>query len=67
MKYIQNLGSSEKMKVYRQKGDFIRLVCVRIAAALDQINKMADCRLYRLEGKQDKFLLLFSSNDCIIK
>ena len=27
---------------------FIRFVCVRIAAALDQINKKADCRLYRL-------------------
>ena len=36
------------------KGDFIRFVCVRIAAALDQINKMADCRLCRLEGKQGR-------------
>ena len=55
------------MKIYRQKGGFIKFVCVRIAVALDQINKMADCRLFRLEGKQGMFLLLFSSNDCIIK
>ena len=34
---------------------------------VDQINKMADCRLYRLEGKQGKFLLFVSSNVCIIK
>ena len=38
-----------------------------MAAAVDKINKIADCRLSRLEGKQGKFLLLISSNDCIIK
>ena len=54
-------------KMYRQNGDFIRFVYVRIAAAVDKINMMADCRLSRLEGKQGKFLLLFSSNDCNIK
>ena len=53
--------------MYSQKGDFIRFVCVRIAAAVDKINKMADCRLSRLEGKQGKVLLLFLSSDCIIK
>ena len=52
--------------MYRQK-DFIRFVCIRIVAAVDKINKMADCRLSRLEGKQGKCLLIFSSNDCIIK
>ena len=37
--------------------------------AFDKINKMADCigLLSRLEGKQGKLLLLFPSNDCIIK
>ena len=50
-----------------KKEDFTRFVCVRIAAAVDNINKMADCRLSRLEGKQGKFLLLFLSNDCMIK
>ena len=41
--------------MYRQKEDFIRFDCVRIAAAVDKINKMADCRLSLslLEGKQD--------------
>ena len=51
----------------RQKGKFIRFVSVRIAAVVDKINKMADCRLSHLEGKQGKFLLPFSSNDYIIK
>ena len=32
---------------------------VRVAAAVDKINKMADSRLSRLEGKQGKCLLLF--------
>ena len=42
-------------------------VSVRIAAVVDKINKMADCRFSHLEGKQGKFFLPFSSNDCIIK
>ena len=58
--------NSVLQQMYRQKGDFIRFVCVRIAAAVDKINKMADCRLSRLEGKQGKILLLFPSNNCII-
>ena len=41
--------------MYSQKGDFLRFVCIRIAAAVDKINKMADCRLSRLEGKQGIF------------
>ena len=45
----------------------MQFVCVRIAVALDKLNKVADCRLSRLEGKQGKVLLLISSNDCIIK
>ena len=54
--------------MYRQNGDFIRFICIRIVAAVDKINKMADYRLSRLEGKQGKFLAsFFSSNDCIIK
>ena len=53
--------------MYQQKGDLIIFVCVRIVAAVDKINKMADYRLSRLEGKQGMFLLLCPSNDCIIK
>ena len=48
--------------MHRQKKDFIR-----IAAAVDKINKVADFRLSRFEGKQGKFLLRFSSYDCIEK
>ena len=60
-------GKCKYNKMYGQTEDFIRFVCVRIAAAVDKINKMADCRLSRLEEKQGKFLLLMSNNDCIIK
>ena len=49
--------------MYPQKGGFIRFVCVRTAAAVDKINKTADCSLSRLEGKQGKFLLLFPRNE----
>ena len=45
----------------------MRVVCVRIAAVVDNIKKTADCRLFRLGGQQSNFLLLISSNDCIIK
>ena len=44
--------------MYRQKGDFIRFVCVKIAAAADKM-KMSDCRVSRLEGKQGKLLHFF--------
>ena len=70
----QRLETNNKMisiqfynKMYRQRADFIRFVCIRIAAAVDKINKMVDCQLSRLERSQVKFLLLISSNDCIIK
>ena len=45
----------------------MRFVCIRIAAALDQINKMADCRLYRLEGKQGKFFFCLFTKLSTIK
>ena len=38
------------MKIYRQKGDFIRFVCVTIAAALDQMNKMTDDSIAKKEN-----------------
>ena len=43
-------------KCIDKKGDFIRLVCVKIAAAVDKINKMAGSRL---EGKQCVFASFF--------
>ena len=45
--------------MYPQKGDFIRCMCLKIATAVDKINKMADCRPSRLERKQGKSLYLF--------
>ena len=58
-KQKDNFSSVIYNQMYRQKGDFIRFVCVRIAAAVDKINKMADCPLPRLKGKQGKFFASF--------
>ena len=38
--------------MYQQKAVSIRFVCIIIAVAVDKINKMADCRFSRIEGKQ---------------
>ena len=59
--------SSFTIKCIHKKKDFIRFLRVRIAAAVDKINKMADCRFSRLERKQGKILLVFSNDGCIIK
>ena len=40
--------------MYRQKGDFIRLVCVRIAATVDKINKMAHYKVNKNHMTQNK-------------
>ena len=50
-------------KMYQQKGDSIKFVYVIIDVAVYKINKMADCRVSRLERNPGNALFLFSSND----